>query len=131
MRFSLSALLLALIFASGAWALEKEPFSEARFQELQAEGKLVLVDVFADWCSTCAAQQKVLAKYRAEHPAVELHILEVDFDKDREHVRKLRAPRQSTMLLFRGEHQFWYSVAETREDVVFDAINRAAAFEPK
>jgi thioredoxin 1 len=131
MRFSLSALLLALIFASGAWALEKEPFSEARFQELQAEGKLVLVDVFADWCSTCAAQQKVLAKYRAEHPAVELHILEVDFDKDREHVRRLRATRQSTMLLFRGEHQFWYSVAETREDVVFEAINRAAAFEPK
>jgi len=41
----------------------------------------------------------------------------------------LRAPRQSTLLLYKGETQFWYSVAETREDVIFEAINRADQFE--
>jgi len=61
-----------------------------------------------------------------EHPDVDLNILVVDFDEDRQYVRALRAPRQSTLLLFRGEDQYWYSVAETREDVIFEAINRAA-----
>lgn len=121
----LSAALVVLASAS-AMALEKEPYTPERFQALQAAGELILIDVFADWCPTCARQQQVLEKYVAEHPDVDLKVLVVDFDADRHHVRALRAPRQSTLLLFRGEEQYWYSVAETREDVIFDAINRAA-----
>ena len=123
------SMLFALALFAPAWALEKEPFSNERFAELQQAGELVLIDVFADWCSTCAKQQEILKKYLAEHPDVDLHILEVNYDKDRNYVRQLRAPRQSTLLLYKGEDQFWYSVAETREDVIFDAINRAAQFE--
>jgi thioredoxin 1 len=112
-----------------AWALDAEPFSNERFAELQGKGELVLIDIFATWCPTCARQHEVLKKYQAEHPEVDLHILTVDYDEDRQTVRQLRAPRQSTLLLYKGDKQFWYSVAETREDVIFDAINRAANFE--
>lgn len=117
---------LLMLTTISAVALEKEPYTPERFEALQAAGELVLIDVFADWCPTCARQQQVLAKYVAEHPDVDLKVLVVDFDQDRHYVRALRAPRQSTLLLFKGEEQYWYSVAETREDVIFDAINRAA-----
>jgi thiol-disulfide isomerase/thioredoxin len=114
-------------FAAAAFAVDKEPYTPERLAALQAEGALVLVDVFADWCPTCARQQEVLDRYVEARPEVDLHVLEVDFDEDRQYVRELRAPRQSTLLLFRGEQQYWYSVAETREEVIFEAIDRAAA----
>jgi thioredoxin 1 len=129
MRLKLLAATCLYALTTGALALEAEPYSPDRFAELQADGALVLIDVFATWCPTCKRQQEILDKYVAEHPEVPLHVLQVDFDRDKDHVRTLRAPRQSTLLLFKGETQFWYSVAETREDVIFDAIDRAARFE--
>ncbi len=118
-----------LVLSSAAWALDAEPYSNDRFAELQKDGELVLIDIFADWCPTCARQHEILKKYQAEHPDVNLHILTVDYDSDRRAVRELRAPRQSTLILYYGDKQFWYSVAETREEVIFEAINRAAEFE--
>jgi len=47
----------------------KEDFTHERFAELQAQGALILVDIFADWCPTCAIQQTVLAEYREQHPS--------------------------------------------------------------
>lgn len=123
LALALPALLLTL---EPAGAQEKEPFTEARFQALQAEGALVLVDVFADWCPTCAAQQEILAAFREEHPQVPLHVLSVDFDEQKEWVKHFKAPRQSTFILFKGEEQVWFAVAETRKEEVFKHILAAA-----
>lgn len=105
----------------------KEDFTQERFAELQAEGALILVDIFADWCPTCAIQQTVLADYRAANPGVPLHTLTVDFDTQKELVTYFRAPRQSTLILYRGTEQLWYSVAETRNEVIVQALNEGAA----
>jgi len=105
---------------------ESEAFTEARFESLQSEGALILVDVSASWCPTCAKQKAVLERYRAEHPDVPLHILRVDFDSQKKWVTHFKAPRQSTLLLFRGTEQVWFAVAETRQDVIFQALDDAA-----
>jgi thiol-disulfide isomerase/thioredoxin len=123
----LAGLTIALLLTTSAWSLEAEEFSESRFSELQARNALVLVDIFATWCPTCARQHEILAEYQAENPEVDLHILTVDYDDDRSTVRRFRAPRQSTLLLFKGTEQQWFSVAETRPEVIFAEINRAAA----
>lgn len=105
--------------------VEKEPFTQERFNELREAGAVVLVDIFADWCPTCAKQQKLIQQYRTENPDNEFHILEVDFDDNKRAVRELRAPRQSTVLLFKGNEQYWYSVAETRYEVFERELNKA------
>ena len=126
LRTKVTTCFIAVAMAFPALALEKESFSQDRFESLQEDGKLVLVDVFADWCSTCAKQQEILGDYVEAHPDVDLTILEVNYDKDKDVVRQLRAPRQSTLLLYAGEEQYWYSVAETDPEVIFDTLNRAA-----
>jgi|GEM_PF-5658077 len=83
---SIFTLSFALLLSTSTWALDSEPFSNERFAELQANGELVLIDVFASWCPTCARQHEVLEKYQAEHPDVDLHILSVDYDNDRQTV---------------------------------------------
>lgn len=127
MRYLLLTLSLLTALPALAAAPAKEPFSEERFTQLQQQDALILVDVFASWCPTCARQQSALARYQVEHPEAGLHILEVDFDTDKHFVRRFRAPRQSTLILFRGHQELWFSIAETREDVIFDTLNRAAA----
>lgn len=122
-----AALVLMLALPISAMALEKEPFSEKRFEELQAAGEVVLVDVYAPWCSTCKRQQEILSQYRADNPDKAFYILEVNFDDDKQWVKHFRAPRQSTLLLYSGEEQFWYSVAETRKDVIAGELDKALA----
>lgn len=102
------------------------PFTQERFEALQAQGALVLVDVAADWCPTCRAQKAVIQAFQTEHPQVELHVLTVDFDSQKEWVKHFKAPRQSTLLVYKGADQQWFAVAETRQEVIFAALLEAA-----
>lgn len=126
---TLAMVFLALLLSGGsAFAQQtKQDFTAERFAALQQEGALILVDVFADWCSTCAQQQRVLSEFREMHPDVPLHTLTVDFDSQKQYVRQFRAPRQSTFILFRGSERIWFSVAETDRDRIFAELNRAAS----
>lgn len=131
MRKLAAVLLLSIGIQTPAMAIDKQPFNQERFAELQASGEIVLIDVYASWCPTCAKQQDALTAWQAANPDKDLHILVVDFDDDKEWVRHFRAPRQSTLLLYRGEQQFWYSVAETRPEVIAAEINKAFDFTPR
>lgn len=115
----------ALVHAAGD-VPGAEPFTEARFRALQAEGALILVDVAADWCPTCRRQKTILARFQEQHPEAGLRILTVDFDRQKEWVKHFKAPRQSTFILFRGEAQQWFAVAEVGEEIIFDRLLRAA-----
>ncbi|TCO77896.1 thioredoxin family protein [Chromatocurvus halotolerans] len=122
-----SILLVVLALSSAALAaVEREPFTKERFEALQAEEALILLDVWAKWCPTCARQEKILARYQEERPESELKILVIDFDDQKEWVRHFRAPRQSTFLLYRGNEQLWFSVAETDPDKIFSRLDAAA-----
>ena len=81
------------------------------------EGKIVLLDFWASWCSTCAAQERVLAALRAENPAYEQQItfFIVDWDvygKDTL-AKDLRIPRRSTLVLLKGREELGRIVAGT------------------
>lgn len=112
---------------AGAPAVVNEAFTMERFQALQAAGALILIDVSAEWCTTCARQHSILAAFQEQYPNVPLNRLTVDFDDQKRYVRHLRAPRQSTLFLYVGNEQVWFSVAETNAQRIFAAINEAAA----
>lgn len=101
-----------------------EKFDEARFKELQEAGEVILVDVSASWCPTCKKQEQVIKKWLNDHADKRLHVLKVDFDTQKKWVSHFRAPRQSTLILFKGEQQIWFSVAEDREHVIATALSR-------
>jgi thioredoxin 1 len=128
--FTALVLLLASLSVQ-AQMLKKEPYSDKRFAELQATNAVVLIDVYAPWCPTCKKQQEILAAYRKANPAKKFIILDVDYDNQREAVRFFKAPRQSTLLIYRGNKQHWFSVAETRAEVIAEALDKAIAYNYK
>lgn len=113
--------------SSNAATSSEFAFSQEEFQSLQAAGEVVLIDVFADWCPTCAKQQEILKRYREENPNKHFTTLVVDFDDDKQWVRHFKAPRQSTFILYVGGEQTWFSVAETRYDAIAEQLNQAIA----
>jgi thioredoxin 1 len=87
-----------------------------------ADGRVILLDFWASWCSTCRAQVRVLDELRAENPAYDeaIRFITVDWDDygDGDLSRKLNVPRRSTLVLLKGESELGRSVAGTsREEI--------------
>ncbi|MGO1003814.1 thioredoxin domain-containing protein [Lysobacter sp. CA196] len=106
---------LLMVSLSAPSAESPTPYSAQRLQSLQAKGKTVLVDVHANWCPTCRAQAPILEKLLKEPSLSKIAELRLDWDAQRDEARAMGAPRQSTLLLYRGGKKIALSVAETRE----------------
>ncbi len=125
MLFATFSFVVSLFVSATAIAadFEKAPFDKAVFDQLQQEGTPVLIDVFATWCPTCKKQQQVIGEYFAENPDSEIKVLVIDYDTQSEWVKHFKAPRQSTLYLYKNNEQLWFSVAETRKEKIFSALN--------
>ncbi|MGH1423822.1 MAG: thioredoxin family protein [Pseudooceanicola sp.] len=84
-----------------------------------AAKEIVFLDFKASWCSTCKAQEKILAKLKAANPAYEANITFIDVDWDdygqADFTRKLKIPRRSTLVALQGDREIGRLVADTRE----------------
>ncbi len=96
------AMLPMLALAVPAFAFEAKPFTDAALTAAQATGKPVLVEIHADWCPTCRAQTATLKKLAEDPRFKDVIVLRVDFDSQKDVVRKLQARSQSTLIVFKG-----------------------------
>lgn len=106
-----------------AYALTFEPFTEKKFNTLKISNSPFLIDVKADWCPTCKKQHQILKQYQALNPNSGITVLEVDFDSQKQWVKYFKAPRQSTFILYQGNQQVWFAVAETKTKVIFKQLD--------
>ncbi len=87
-------------------------------QSLLDEGKTVMVDYSAVWCSTCKAQERVLNDLRDMNPAYNeaMVFVRVDWDDYGRHAvtTSRKIPRRSTLLVLRGSEELGRIVAGTR-----------------
>ncbi|MFT4621187.1 MAG: thioredoxin 1 [Sulfitobacter sp.] len=82
-----------------------------------AAGKTVMLDFAASWCSTCAAQERVIGALKSENAAYEANIvfIRVDWDAFRraEITLRLAIPRRSTLVVLKGDAELGRIVAGT------------------
>ena len=101
-------------FAAGEWI----NYKPGVIQSLLDEGKTVLVDYSAVWCSTCKAQERVLNDLRDMNPAYNeaMVFVRVDWDDYGRHAvtTSRKIPRRSTLLVLRGSEELGRIVAGTR-----------------
>ena len=122
MKSLLFTLLFALMMGS---ALAQTPFTAEKFQQAQAEDKVILIDIYAEWCPTCRRQSKIINEYFAANPDSSIQLLTVDFDSQKDWVTHFKAPRQSTLLVYKGVEQIHFSVAETSKERIFKTLSDA------
>lgn len=114
-----NGLALATVLSSGkALANNRwKAYSADIFAAAQAAGKIIVVDVHADWCPTCRRQAPILAELLATEPALaEVVALKVDFDHDHDFLAAHRVLQQSTIIVFQGQTEITRSIGETDPD---------------
>ena len=114
-RHLLGALTLsaALSLDPIASAMDRKPFDQAAFDAAQAAGKPILIEVSAPWCPTCKAQAPILSRLRSEPRFKELVSLNIDFDSQKDLLRKFNVQMQSTLIVFKGRQETGRSTGDT------------------
>ncbi|MFY9639704.1 MAG: thioredoxin family protein [Rhodomicrobium sp.] len=115
----LSGALFAIAFAclgvAPAAAAETAAFTPAAFEAAQKAGEPILVDISATWCSTCKAQALILNKLFSEPKFKNLHVFDIDFDSQKDSMRKFGAQDRATLIVFKGTKEEGRSVFDTNQ----------------
>ena len=108
------------IFAFSANSLEKKTtFNKELFYKAQLDGKVVVINSWTKYCSSCASQMKVLNKAKNEFDNIEYFTFEIT---NKEIAKLLNVQYQTTLLIFKDNKEIYRSVGETTKDLIYEAI---------
>ncbi len=108
-----------------ALAADPQPFDEQAFAEAQTAGKPILIWVHATWCPTCKAQRPILSDLTARPEFKDLAYFIVDFDDEKDVVRRFGARHQSTLIVFKGSTEMGRSVGDTHRASIEALLDKA------
>lgn len=117
-----STLLLASVAL--AHALEVKPYSAAALAQAQQADQPVALHFHADWCPTCRAQEKALQALGTEK-GLDLTVLKVDYDNEKELKRQFKVNSQSTLIVLRGTKESARLVGDTSKLNIMNALKSA------
>lgn len=114
-RHLLGALAIATALSLGpiASAADKKPFDQKAFEAAQAAGKPILVEVSAPWCPICKAQAPILSRLKSDPKFKELVSFDIDFDSQKDLLKKFNVQKQSTLIVFKGKQETGRSTGDT------------------
>jgi len=116
-------MICAFFLSINASAGEIKDFSQETFEQLQKDNASILIDVYATWCPTCRKQGKVIKKYLKQNPESDLVVLKVNYDEQKPWVKYFKAPRQSTLVMYKGDKMLARSIAQTNEKKLFNLFS--------
>tara|TARA_Y100001958_G_scaffold91629_1_gene62473 strand:+ start:52 stop:420 length:369 start_codon:yes stop_codon:yes gene_type:complete len=115
--------ILILIFCTIAFsanALDKKTtFDKKLFDKAQSEGKVVVINSWIEYCTSCASQMKALKQLKNEFENVEYYAFEVT---NREIAKLLDVQYQTTLLIFKNNKEVHRSIGVTNKDAIYKVI---------
>jgi len=125
-RTVLGAVLAAGALASSpALADSAHAFDSKAFAAAQKAGKPILIAVHAPWCPTCKAQAPIVNDLRADPRFKDLVYFVIDFDSQKDLLKRFGVSTQSTLIAFKGEKEEGRSVGDTRRDSIISMVAKA------
>jgi thiol-disulfide isomerase/thioredoxin len=116
-----ASLLAALPAAAG----DVVPYSAAAFDAAHGAGASILVEVHAPWCPTCRAQAPILEDLRKAPRFGEMKVFRVDFDTQKDALKRFGVRTQSTLITFKGGKETGRSVGDTNRESIAALLAKA------
>jgi thioredoxin 1 len=120
-----AAALFAGNLPAAGHAAEPVAYDAKAFETAQEEGRPVLVQISAPWCPICRAQKPILAALSADPRFKDFAVFTIDFDAQRDLVRRFGAQMQSTLILYKGRTEVARSVGETQPEWIEQLLEKA------
>jgi thiol-disulfide isomerase/thioredoxin len=100
-------------------------FDQRAFDAAQADGKPILVHVTAPWCPTCKAQAPILSRLESEMRFKDMVTFNIDFDTQKDLLRKFGVRTQSTIIVFKGRQEAGRSTGVTDPAAIEQLLAKA------
>lgn len=105
------------------------PYREGLVDAELAAGKTVFLDFYAEWCTTCRAQERAMTALLSAEPAYRQSISFFAIDWD-QHARsdlatRLNIPRRSTLVVLKGDQELGRLVAVTNRSQIKALLDTA------
>jgi thioredoxin 1 len=114
-----------VLLLTPALAASPQPFDAKAFADAQKAGRPILVEIHAPWCPTCKAQKPILDELTADPKFKNLAHFVVDFDSQKDLVRRFGARMQSTLIAFKGDKEEGRSVGDTDRKSIAALLDKA------
>jgi len=108
-----------------AHAFQMHPFDIKAFEAAQAAGKPILVEISAPWCPTCKAQKPILSDLATKAKFKDLVAFEIDFDDQKDLLRKFDVFMQSTLISFKGSKEVGRSTGDTNASSIEALLDKS------
>ncbi len=122
--FTASALGAVIVMPAPAHAATAQDFDARIFAEAQQAGRPILVAIHAWWCPVCLVQKVIVNTLIAAPRYDGLVYFVVDYDRQKDQVRRFGAQRQSTLIVFRGRNELGRSVGETNDGSIAELVTK-------
>jgi thiol-disulfide isomerase/thioredoxin len=119
------AMTAALSLNSIASAMDKKRFDQKAFDAAQAAGTPILVEVSAPWCPVCKAQAPILSRLRSDPRFAKLVSFDIDFDSQKDLLKKFNVQKQSTLIVFKGKQEAGRSTGDTNAGSIETLLGKA------
>lgn len=130
-RRTLLALPAVLLIPRMALAADRVFYEPGNAEAEMKAGKVVFLDFWTNWCSTCAAQDRVIEKLRAENPAYDkgISFFTVDWDvySEAKISTDLQVPRRSVLVALKGDTEIGRVTVDTSEEAIKALMDAALA----
>jgi thioredoxin 1 len=120
-----SAATLLLTASSPALAGDAKPFTDADFAASQEAGEPILIAIHANWCPVCKVQEPIVARLHDQPKFRKMTIYRVDYDSQKDVVKRLGARMQSTLVTFKGKTETGRSAGDTDAKSIEALLSKA------
>ena len=116
-------IIIFFLFCSNSLAIEESTtFTDKIFKKAQSEGKIIVINSWNKFCSTCKKQIKILDQ--AETKFNNVIFLSYEQTENKVIADKLNIDYWTTIVIYKGEDEIYRSMGVTEKNQLYLAIDK-------
>ena len=116
-------IIIFFLFSSNSLAIEESTtFTDKIFKKAQSEGKIIVINSWNKFCSTCKKQIKILDQ--AETKFNNVIFLSYEQTENKDIADKLSIDYWTTIVIYKGEDEIYRSMGVTEKNQLYLAIDK-------